>query len=165
MLLSERLADVPEGERIDAERDLMKRIASGRCRYRYFDSSDRFATNDGKPRAGHRYELLPKDFFLAGRVNWLFSAVTFADRTIQEIEIFVPNVGKARARGRPTPKSLLLGEAELRLPTWSGDTFEDFARTLRQWLSTEHPEATPVVQSTVRNILRPVWRLHKKSDA
>jgi hypothetical protein len=100
----------------------MKDLAADRHRYRYFESGDRFVANDpppapreavtfeeavGRPRkptppppaptprSGHRYERLPPAFFLEGRLDWLFSAVTFGERTIHGLEIFLPDIADA----------------------------------------------------------------------
>ena len=140
LLLSRWVTNNPSRKPEEAVSDLMKDLAADRYRYRYFNLGDRFSADDPPPmpmeevtfeqaigrgprreptpppaptpRSGHRYERLPSAFFREGRVNWLFSAVTFGESMILRLEIFFPYV-TAEASAAP-PAEVKIGRPSLK---------------------------------------------------
>jgi hypothetical protein len=98
ILISKILGRLKTDSEIDSEmRRLMGKIADGQLRIRYFNADDQMTW----PRTGHRYDPLPDEFFRSGEPKWKFSMVTFNERTIHQIEIFVPTVDSAEPEPVP----------------------------------------------------------------
>jgi len=167
------LANVPKQRREDEQWALMERIASGQYRIRYLNADELRPqrdiprlidpSKDTEKRAEEWRDgnLLPADFFRAGRVNWVFSMVTFAGRTIKDIEIFVPDAVEAdRDAGPRKPSSLLvIDEARKRLDAGvpPGATLKAFSAELSEWLRFNHPHDRMVAKA-VENAIRGLWR-------
>jgi hypothetical protein len=139
----------------------MERIADGRLRIRYFNADDPLVW----PRTNHRYEPLADLFFRLGTVNWKWSAVTFNERTIHQIEIFYPD-GEAtpdRDQGRPSSKDLIVAQGKRLLADgWDG-SLTAFAEHVRLRVLQVDPNAPGTSLSTVRNNVRDTWNRRKQS--
>ncbi len=160
VLLSKALGDVPDERRPAELRALMEQIADGRVRIRYLDSGDPLT----EPR-DYRYDPLPDLFFRLGRVNWIFSEVTFGGRTVHQIELFVHRTANAvsgaesmttllRKRGRPRSRERVIAEAGRRRA--SGERFPTKAaeaRELSAWLKRIHPDKPQMKPESIENVL------------
>ncbi len=173
MLLSQVLARVPEDQREEKQRALIERIASRKYRVRYSNSNQLSTARDGhrdpqvQYRAPRDGKELHADFFRMGRVNWLFSMVTFGDRTIHQIEIFYPDPPPARSegeatvarpRGRPSPAGdLIRAEAERLLNEGAAfKTLASFAREAHRRINDMQQGAAEL--GTVKNRVRALWK-------
>lgn len=153
MLLSRVLARVPEDQREAKQRALIERIASGEYRVRYSNADELNTHRDGNQ--------LHADFFRLGRVNWVFSALTFGDDTIHQIEIFYPGAEATpdRVQGRPSSKVLIEAEGE-RLVASGYRSLKAFAKDVQREVR-RHRKPPGTELGTVRNHLRPIWRRRK----
>jgi hypothetical protein len=168
---SSLLADArDDDEREQRGHYLLNQIASGAIptgHYRYFWANDAARLSDtGAPRTGHRKDRLPDAFWRLGRFMnaWQFSAVTFGERSIIELEIFFPDVvaGDQVASPRKSSAPLVAEEAERRriaglIP--SGMLKKDFAGELASWLKHEH--SRDMKPKSVENAISTVWEKHK----
>jgi hypothetical protein len=174
MLLSKALEHVPDMQK-DAElRALLGQIADRRLKIRYFNYGDLSPDPSGdeaSPRPPHREEPLPQHFFRLGRVDLAFSAVSFGERTIHGIELFIPDGGGEAAAidrspklGRPGSWRLVREEAERRVA--SGELFETriaFARALSTWLKATHHEAPQITPRRIANVIRDLGGVREKA--
>jgi hypothetical protein len=169
MLLSQVLARVPEDQRKEKQRALIERIASRAYRVRYSNSNELSTARMSHPDPHVQYKPprdgkeLHADFFRMGRVNWLFSMVTFGDRTIHQIEIFYPDpppdrseveAAVDRSPGRPSPAGdLIRVEAERLLS--EGAAFNGLAAFARE----AHRRINGAAAlGTVKNRVRDLWK-------
>ncbi len=165
VLLSKALARVPQ-DRIKAEQDaLIEQIAEGRLRVRYFNWGDPLTS----PRTNHREERLPAHFFRWGRPDWLFSAETFGERTIHQIEVFLPDSGGKPAidhppkLGRPGSWKRVREEAARRAANGElYDTRIAFGRALSTWLKDKHPEEPQMEPRRIANVIGDLGGVREK---
>jgi len=165
-LFSSLLEDAPdEDKREQVGRYLLDRIASGATatgHYRYFWAGDTGRLSDtGAPRTGHRCDRLPDEFWRLGRFMnaWQFSAVTFGEDTLVELEIFFPYVTAETSAappaevkiGRPTLRDRI--QAEGRRLQDSGARYESCSALARA----VQPKFKDVELRTVRGHLAKVW--------
>jgi hypothetical protein len=88
-----------------------------------FDQGPAGSKHPNPPRTGHRCDRLP-DYWRDGQFmdTWQFSAVTFGEQMIVELEIFFPGIArdvpagflpqKKPKRGRPSKEDAIKAEAE-----------------------------------------------------
>jgi hypothetical protein len=167
--LSGVLEKVHETEKDARARGITEGIADRRRRARFRFSDECAAGTEpaaGIPAKPHRdARQLSADFFRFGRVNWMWSTVTYQETTIF-IEVYAPTgvteaaakMPKRLRRGRPSHRSALEAEAERR---WSSGqqnktiSRANRGRELRDWLFENH--GAMMEPESIVNALKPVW--------
>jgi len=173
----------------DWQRRIIDDLRAGRVHYRYLDTAKirwKDKIEDLDPRTGemirpagseivredgsYRYDDLSEWFWVGADVNWLWSAATFAGKTIQGIEVLLParppaTPIKTGTAGRPPVSHFVEVEAERRIESGAivpqEGKLEDCARDLASWWEAERRHyqepLPPLTVSAIKRVVRPLW--------